>query len=114
MTDPVSAPPSGPPYTRWTSTSAFMLAAVGAGIGLGSIWRFPYVTGANGGGAFVLIYLLTVFGVVMPVLVAGRIIGRRGGGSPSRSIAKLAREANSSPLWRVIGHIGMLATFLVV
>jgi NSS family neurotransmitter:Na+ symporter len=114
MTETVPAPPSGPPYTRWTSTSAFLLAAVGAGIGLGSIWRFPYVTGANGGGAFVLIYLLTVFGVVMPVLVAELIIGRRGGGSPSRSIFLLAREAGASPLWRVIGHIGMIATFLVV
>src|SRR5262249_60709103 len=101
MTDTASAPPSGPPYTRWTSTGAFLLAAVGAGIGLGSIWRFPYVTGANGGGAFVLIYLLTVFGVVMPVLVAELLIGRRGGGSPSRSIALMARGAGASPMWRV-------------
>lgn len=90
-----------------------MLAAVGAGIGLGSIWRFPYVTGANGGGAFVLIYVLAAFGIVMPVLVAELIIGRRGGGNPVRSIAQLAREAGVSPLWRYFGVIGMVATFLV-
>src|SRR4051812_14597855 len=111
--EPAVSPPIGPPYTRWTSTSAFLLAAVGAGIGLGSIWRFPYVTGANGGGAFVLIYVLAAFGIVMPVLVAELIIGRRGGGSPMRSIAKLAREAGASPLWRSFGWVGMVATFLV-
>src|SRR5690606_10870180 len=99
-----------PLYTRWTSTGAFLLAAVGAGIGLGSIWRFPYVTGANGGGAFVLVYLLAMFGIVMPVLVAELIIGRRGGGNPVHSIARLAREAGVSPTWRYFGAVGMVAT----
>jgi NSS family neurotransmitter:Na+ symporter len=89
------------------------MAAVGAGIGLGSIWRFPYVTGANGGGAFVLVYLLAMFGIVMPVLVAELMIGRRGGGNPVHSIARLAREAGVSPVWRYFGAVGMVATFLV-
>jgi NSS family neurotransmitter:Na+ symporter len=102
-----------PLYARWTSTGAFLLAAVGAGIGLGSIWRFPYVTGANGGSAFVIVYLLAAFGIVLPVLVAELMIGRRGGGNPTRSIAKLAREAGVSPAWRYFGAVGMIATFLV-
>src|SRR5882672_134784 len=113
MSEPESSSPllAGQSYTRWTSTSAFLLAAVGAGVGLGSIWRFPYVTGINGGGAFVLVYMLAAFGIVMPVLVAELIIGRRGGGNPMRSITKLAREAGVSPAWRAFGAVGMVATF---
>jgi len=115
MTDPASPPsiPAPPLYARWTSTSAFLLASVGAGIGLGSIWRFPYVTGENGGGAFVLIYLLAMFGIVMPVLVAELMIGRRGGGNPVRSITRLCQEAGVNPVWRMFGAVGMVATFLV-
>ena len=110
---PGSAPESsvvaGRLYTRWTSTGAFLLAAVGAGIGLGNIWRFPYVVGANGGAAFVVVYVLAAFGIVMPVLVAELIIGRRGGGSPVRSVAALARESGASPLWRYFGVAGMIS-----
>ncbi len=113
---PAPTPISGvvPLYTRWTSTPAFVLAAIGAGVGLGNIWRFPYVAGLYGGGAFVVVYVLAAFGIVMPVLLAELIIGRRGGGSPMRSIAALARESGASPLWRAFGAVGLLATFLVL
>jgi NSS family neurotransmitter:Na+ symporter len=113
MTTPGSSQPVAPLYSRWTSPAAFVLAAVGAGMGLGNIWRFPYVTGFHGGGAFVVVYILAAFGIVMPVLVAELMIGRRGGGNPMRSIAALAREVEATSAWRFFGAVGMVATFLV-
>jgi len=110
---PSSPAPEGTLYTRWTSPGAFLLAAIGAGIGLGNFWRFPYVTGVNGGGAFLLVHFVAMFVIVMPILVAELVIGRRGAGNPVRSMAALAREAGVSPAWRVFGVIGMIATFLV-
>lgn len=112
MSAPTSSPVP-PLFSRWTSPRAFVLAAVGAGMGLGNIWRFPYVTGFHGGGAFVLVYMLAAFGIVMPVLVAELMIGRRGGGNPMRSIAALAREVEATSAWRYFGAVGMVATFLV-
>src|SRR5262249_44249555 len=100
-----------PLFSRWTSPAAFVLAAIGAGVGLGNIWRFPYVTGFHGGGAFVVVYIIACFGIVMPVLVAELMIGRRGGGNPMRSIAALARETGATTAWRYFGAIGMIATF---
>ena len=56
--------------SSWGSRSGFILASVGFAVGLGNIWRFPYVTGENGGSAFVLIYLLCAFGIGVPILMA--------------------------------------------
>ena len=64
---------------HWTSRFAFLLASVGFAVGLGNIWRFPYVTGENGGAAFVLVYLFCVFAIGVPILMAELFIGRRGG-----------------------------------
>ena len=66
----------------WSSRMAFILAAAGSAVGLGNIWKFPYITGENGGGAFVLIYLACIFLIGVPVLIAETMIGRRGGQSP--------------------------------
>ena len=64
---------------HWTSRIAFLLASVGFAVGLGNIWRFPYVTGENGGAAFVVVYLFCVFAIGVPILMAELFIGRRGG-----------------------------------
>ena len=60
----------------------FIMASVGFAVGLGNIWRFPYVTGENGGAAFVLVYLACAFGIGAPILIAEMLVGRRGQGSP--------------------------------
>lgn len=60
----------------WSSRMAFILAAVGSAVGLGNIWKFPYITGENGGGAFVLVYLACIAIVGIPVLIAEVMIGR--------------------------------------
>jgi len=64
---------------KWSSRLAFLAAAVGSAVGLGSIWKFPYIVGANGGGAFVLVYLVFVALVGIPLMAAELVIGRRGG-----------------------------------
>ena len=66
----------------WSSRFAFIMASVGFAVGLGNIWRFPYVTGENGGSAFVLIYLLCAVAIGIPCLMAELLVGRRGGGRP--------------------------------
>jgi len=91
-----------------------MLAAVGAAVGLGNMWRFPYVAGQNGGGAFTLIYLIAVFAIVTPILIGELLVGRRGQMTPPRSIAKVAKEAGRSPSWQSIGWISMLAAPLIL
>ena len=79
--------------SSWGSRSGFILASVGFAVGLGNIWRFPYVTGENGGSAFVLIYLLCAFGIGVPILMAEFLLGRRGAKSPPFAIIAVTAEA---------------------
>ncbi len=60
---------------QWSSRRGFLLAAIGFSVGLGNIWRFPYVAGENGGSAFVIIYLVCAFAIGMPLLVSELAIG---------------------------------------
>jgi neurotransmitter:Na+ symporter, NSS family len=98
----------------WSSRWAFLLAAVGSAVGLGNIWKFPYVTGVNGGGAFVLVYLGCIVLVVIPILFAELLLGRRGGQSPANSMAKLAAEEGRAPAWELLGWLGIVAAFLIL
>jgi NSS family neurotransmitter:Na+ symporter len=93
---------------------AFILAASGSAIGLGNIWKFPYLTGENGGGAFVAVYLLCVVALGVPIMIAETMLGRRGRQSPINSMRALAEEAKASPLWRYAGWLGVLAGFLIL
>jgi neurotransmitter:Na+ symporter, NSS family len=98
----------------WSSRMAFILAATGSAVGLGNIWKFPYVTGENGGGAFVLVYLFCIAAVGLPIMMAEILIGRGGGGSPIRSM-RLLTERNGHPrAWGLAAVIGMLAAFLIL
>ena len=65
-------------HGQWSSRLTFILAATGSAVGLGNIWRFPYVAGENGGGAFVLVYLLCVLTIGLPIMMAEILVGRRG------------------------------------
>lgn len=98
----------------WSSRSAFLLAAIGSAVGLGNIWKFPYVTGMNGGGAFVLVYVGCVILVVIPILFGELLIGRRGGQSPANSMAALARDEGRHPSWEILGWLGIVAAFLIL
>ncbi|RLQ23776.1 sodium-dependent transporter [Seongchinamella sediminis] len=104
---------AGSASEHWSSRFAFIMASVGFAVGLGNIWRFPYVTGENGGAAFVIIYLACAFGIGVPILMAEILIGRRGKGSPPSAMAAVARESKRSTHWKVVGAMGLLAAYTI-
>ncbi len=101
-------------HGQWSSRWVFVLAATGSAVGLGNIWKFPYIAGENGGGAFVLVYLLCIVVVGLPVMIAEIMLGRRGRQSPINTMKVLSREEGRSPLWQLLGWLGVLAGFLIL
>lgn len=101
-------------HENWSSRLTFLLAAIGFAVGLGNIWKFPYVAGQNGGSAFVLIYLIVVFCIGAPLVAAELLIGRRGRMSPVPSLRRVAAETGASQHWGGIGVIALLATFMIL
>ena len=101
-------------HGEWSSRLAFVLAATGSAVGLGNIWRFPYLTGENGGGAFVLIYIACVILIGVPIMMAEILLGRRGRQSPINTMRTLAQEEGRSPAWQTLGWLGMTAGFLIL
>jgi NSS family neurotransmitter:Na+ symporter len=101
-------------HSQWSSRFAFILAATGSAVGLGNIWKFPYITGENGGGAFVLVYLLCVVALGIPIMIAEIMMGRRGRQSPINTMKSLAAEAGADPRWHYLGWMGMIAGFLIL
>ena len=97
-------------WGRWI----FILAATGSAVGLGNIWKFPYITGENGGGAFVLVYLLCISLVGIPIMIAEVALGRKGRKSPINSVKEAANEADVAHWWQGIGWMGALAGFFIL
>ena len=98
----------------WSSRTGFILAAIGGAIGLGNIWKFPYMAGSSGGGAFVVVYLFAVALVAIPILVAELMLGRYGGQSPPTAMLLNAEKENRSRWWSGVGWIGAGAGFLIL
>lgn len=98
----------------WSSRMAFILAATGSAVGLGNIWKFPYITGENGGGAFVLVYLFCIALIGLPILIAEVMLGRRGRRSPINTMATLAQQDGRSKHWALLGWSGVLASYLIL
>lgn len=98
----------------WTSRWVFILAATGSAVGLGNIWKFPYMTGMYGGGAFVMMYLVCIVLVGMPIMIAETLIGRRARMSPVNAMRSLAVEAGASPRFAWPALIGMVAALLIL
>lgn len=96
---------------HWSGRLAFVLAATGSAVGLGNIWKFPYITGENGGGWFVLIYLICVVTVALPIMVAEIMLGRVSQRSPVLAFRKLA--GSRSP-WQGVGWLGVAAAFVIL
>ena len=103
-----------PVHGVWASRWVFILAATGSAVGLGNIWKFPYITGDYGGGAFVLVYLACILIIGIPVMTAEIMLGRRGGMSPIHSMQALAKQAEAKKSWSLIGYMGALAGFFIL
>ncbi len=99
------------PY--WSSQLAIYLGTVGAAVGLGSIWRFPYLAGTLGGGTFIGIFVLACLFIATPLLIAEYMIGRYAGVAPSEAAGVMAVGMGRSRRWNIIGQIGTLAAFLI-
>src|SRR5699024_2383490 len=95
---------------QWTSKLNFILSSAGAAIGLGAIWKLPYVTGVSGGGAFFLVFVIFTLLIGLPMLISEYIIGRGAGKEAISAYKKLAPDS----LWVWIGRIGVLGCFLLL
>ena len=95
---------------QWGSRSGFILAAIGAAVGLGNIWRFAYVAGENGGGAFLLVYLLIVLALGVPLVIAELAIGKRGAVDAVTAFEVLAPQS----VWRHAGWLGVVGAGLIL
>jgi len=101
-------------HGMWSSRWLFVLAAAGSAVGLGNIWKFPYIAGENGGGAFVLVYLLCMALVGVPIMLAEVLLGREGRQSPINTMRSLIRQHKGSKYWVLVGWMGVLAGFLIL
>ncbi len=101
-------------HGQWSSRWAFILAATGSAVGLGNIWRFPYMAGESGGGAFLLLYVVCVLIMGLPIMMAEILLGRRGRQSPVNTMRILAEEEGYTRHWQWLGIMGVLAGFLIV
>lgn len=99
---------------RWSSRLGFVLAMIAAAVGLGSIWKFPYELGANGGGGFLLFYVLGLALVVGPLMLAELVIGRHARMDASLSMAHLAARNGASSRWGMVGVVGMIVSCLIL
>lgn len=98
----------------FSSRLAYLLAATGAAVGLGNLWKFPYMLGSNGGAAFMLVYLAAVSLVALPIMLSEMVLGRYSGLSAPGTFQKLADEGSVSRAWTGFAWFGLLGVFLAL
>ena len=103
-----------PVRDRWSGRAGFVLAMIASAVGLGSIWKFPYELGANGGAIFLLFYVLGLALVVAPLMLAELVIGRRARRDASMSMSQLATEHGASRHWAMVGGLGVIVSSLIL
>ena len=100
--------------SHWKNRWTFILATAGSAIGLGNIWKLPYMIGVNGGSAFVLVFIACIFFVGIPLMMTEILLGRRAQKNPFNGMQQLAQEAHASHLWKYLGGMGMLTGLLIL
>ena len=98
----------------WSTRPAFLLATIGGAVGLGNLWRFPFIAGENGGGGFVIIYLAFVLLLGLPVLAGEMLLGRRGHKSAIHAIDDIVNAEGAHVFWRSIGWLSILVPFVAL
>lgn len=102
-----------PRHGLWRNQWIFVLAATGAAVGLGNIWRFPYITGENGGGAFILVYLVSVLALGMPIMMSEILLGREGRHSPVTTMRHIIGRLGKSRFWMLIGWLSVITGLFI-
>tara|TARA_Y100000816_G_scaffold178312_1_gene128785 strand:- start:733 stop:2073 length:1341 start_codon:yes stop_codon:yes gene_type:complete len=98
----------------WKGNSTFILAAAGSAVGLGNIWKFPYMVGSNGGSAFVIVYLFCILIIGLPVMASEILIGKYGRKSPINSLKKISVDFQLNKGWKYLGVLGAFAGVLIL
>ncbi|MDX1502607.1 MAG: sodium-dependent transporter [Thermoanaerobaculia bacterium] len=101
--------PATQPRDKWGSRLGFVLAAAGSAIGLGNLWKFPFITWSNEGGAFVLVYLACITAVGLPIMMAEILVGRKTQKSPVGALREVL-----GPAWSLVGGLGVLTGFVIL
>ena len=99
---------------QWTGRLGFILAATGSAIGLGNLWKFPYITYENNGGAFVLVYLAAIALVGVPIMLAEIVLGRRSQKNPVGAFRVLAKDKIGGRWWMGVGFLGVMTGFVIL
>ncbi len=95
---------------KWSSKAGFIIAASGSAVGLGNIWKYPYIAGENGGAAFTFVYLICIAVVGLPILLSEFVIGRKTQLSPVGAFEKLVPKTK----WKFIGYLGVASAFVIL
>ena len=101
-------------HSQWGSRFVFIMAVTGSAVGLGNVWRFPYITGEYGGGAFVLLYIFFVLAMGLPVMLSEVMLGRLGKHNTIDVFSRFRKEYGTSALWKVIGLMGIITGILIL
>ena len=101
-------------FVGWKRRWTFVLAATGSAVGLGNLWKFPYIAGEYGGGAVVMVYLACILLVGVPVMMAEILIGKRGRTDPIHSVIRAAQDAKTSSKWSIVGILGVAAGLMIL
>src|SRR4051812_18535508 len=96
---------------QWASAIGFVMAAAGAAVGLGNVWKFPYLASKFGGGTFLFAYIIMLLVLGLPILVTEIVLGRRGKLNPVGTYAKLS---NGSKWWKFVGFVAVSVNFIVL
>ncbi len=97
---------------HWGNKLGFILAAAGSAVGLGNIWKFPYIAGENGGAAFIIIYLICILIIGLPVLIAEILLGRNSQLGPISTFRQLASK--HKPIWVIVGGMFFVTGFIIL
>ena len=105
---------NAPQLEQWSSTKAFILATAGAAIGLGNIWKFPYMLGANGGSAFLVVYLCCIVVIGLPLMITEILLGRMGGKIPPQALQTIAKRYQKTTVLSLVGYLGLLGLIIIL
>ena len=101
-------------HSQWGSRFVFIMAVTGSAVGLGNVWRFPYITGEHGGGAFILLYIFFVIALGLPVILSEIMLGRLGKHNTIDSFIQFRTRYGTSSAWKIIGLLGIITGILIL